>query len=77
MFSIDAIMSTNLITVSPSARSRISAAAPAAVRRWPMFDFTEPITHCPGVHPSSPQSILRLSSSTASPTGVPVAWHST
>ncbi len=40
------------------------------------MDFTEPMTHCPGAHPLSPHSSRRLSNSTASPTGVPVAWHS-
>ena len=41
-----------------------------------MFDFTEPIAHCPARQPLSPQSDLRLSTSTASPTAAPVAWHS-
>ena len=54
----------------------VSAAAPAPVSRWPTVDFTEPIVHCPGDHPDSPHSSRRLSNSTASPTGVPVAWHS-
>ena len=53
-----------------------SAAAPAPVSRWPTVDLTDPMTHCPGFQPSSPHSSLRLSNSTASPTGVPVAWHS-
>ncbi len=51
-------------------------AAPAAVSAWPMFALTEPITHWPARQPASPQSALRLATSTASPRGVPVAWHS-
>ena len=49
---------------------------PAAVSRWPTTPLTDPRAHRPA-GPSSPrQSSWRLSNSMASPTGVPVAWHS-
>jgi hypothetical protein len=64
-------------TLLANARSTLAtAAAPAPVRRCPTVDFTDPIVHCPGTQPSAPHSSRRLSNSTASPTGVPVAWHS-
>ena len=46
-------------------------AAPAAVSAWPTFDLTEPIAHWPFFQPDWPQSDLRLSISTASPTACP------
>src|SRR3989338_6687802 len=57
-------------------RTFIIPAAPAAVSRWPIFDFTEPSAHWPALQPRSPQRVFRLSTSTGSPAGVPVAWHS-
>ena len=55
------------------ARSTLSKpAAPAAVSVWPTFDLTEPIAHWCWLQPIPSQSDLRLSTSTASPTGVPV-----
>src|SRR5450755_974654 len=47
-------------------------AAPAALFRWPMFDFTEPSAMEPGATPEPPKTALRLSSSEASPTRVDV-----
>ncbi len=57
-------------------RTLSNPAAPAAVSAWPIFPLTDPITQFPALQPVSPQSDLRLSTSTASPRGVPVAWHS-
>jgi hypothetical protein len=54
----------------------VTAAAPAAVSRCPTVDFTEPITPRPAP-PNPSHKVFRLANSTASPTGVPVAWHST
>ena len=51
-------------------------APPAPVSRCPTFDFTVPNTQRCGLPVSSRHSVWRLSSSTPSPTGVPVAWHS-
>ena len=59
-----------------ASRILASAAAPAPVSKCPTVDLTEPIAHCPAAQPESPQSARKLSNSTASPTGVPVAWHS-
>ncbi len=55
----------------PSTLRRL--ATPDAVIGWPMLAFSDPIT---GLGPS-PHAVARLSSSTRSPRGVPVAWHST
>ena len=61
----------------PSAKSTLSnPAAPAAVSVWPMFDLIEPNTHWPLRQLLPLQREFKLLSSTASPIGVPVAWHS-
>ena len=52
----------------------ISAAAPAPVSRCPTLALTAP--RYAGPAGSVPRSWARLVSSTTSPTGVPVAWHS-
>ncbi len=61
---------------SMASRVLIKLAPPAAVSRWPMLAFTAPSTHWPGRLATPRQSSARLANSTASPTGVPVAWHS-
>ncbi len=48
-------------------------APPAAASRCPTFDFTEPT----GRSALAANTRAMLRTSTASPTGVPVAWHST
>ena len=54
----------------------ISPALPAAVSRCPIFDLTALSTHWPSRQSVPCHKRARLSNSTASPTGVPVAWHS-
>ena len=52
---------------------------PAAVSMWPRFDFTEPIrglVFFSSAVPSAAKNCSIESSSTLSPSGVPVAWHS-
>ena len=52
----------------------VSPAMPAAVSRCPTLLFTEPMT----ARDDAPSHIVdRLLSSTPSPRGVPVPWHST
>ena len=51
-------------------------ALPAAVSRWPMFDLTALSTHWPLRQSPPCHRRDKLANSTASPTGVPVAWHS-
>ncbi len=55
-------------------RTFMSPAAPAPVRRWPTLDLTEPTTQGEDA-PALSSRRERISS--PSPTGVPVAWHST
>lgn len=57
--------------IAPSTFSR--PATPAEASRCPMFDFAEPI----GTSSEAPKTRAMPRASTASPTGVPVAWHST
>src|SRR5512132_2523178 len=54
-------------------RILIRPAPPAAVMRWPRLDLGEPVGT--SLHPAKASARLRIS--VASPTGVPVAWHST
>ena len=49
-----------------------SAAAPAALLRWPMLDFTEPSAIFPVGRSSAPKIEFRLLTSTTSPTRVDV-----
>ena len=58
------------VRIAPSTLSR--PATPATVIRWPRFDFNEPM----GRSATSPKISAELAISMASPTGVPVAWHS-
>ncbi|SCF61410.1 hypothetical protein GA0115254_107216 [Streptomyces sp. Ncost-T10-10d] len=61
-------------TPARSAPSTFSSpATPAEASRCPTFDFTEPM----GTSSPVPKTWAMPRASTASPTGVPVAWHST
>lgn len=61
-------------TPAPSAPSTLSSPViPAEASRCPTLAFTEPI----GTSPPAPKTAAMARASTASPTGVPVAWHST
>ena len=51
-------------------------ATPAAVSRWPMLVFTEPMPHhCRSLAPAN--ACASAETSIGSPISVPVPWHST
>ena len=54
----------------------IMLAAPAPVNRWPIMDLMDPMGHSPADQSRPSQRVRILANSTASPTGVPVPWHS-
>ena len=54
-------------------RTFVNPAMPAAASAWPMFDFTDPIAHCP----PRPNACVKPASSIGSPSSVPVPCAST
>ena len=71
-FGIDACKVGGRWPACMASSNLIKPAAPAVVIKWPRLDLSEPI----GTGFAPAKTVPVLANSVASPTGVPVAWHS-